>query len=152
METKQMNANNMYTIVRRRTERNRSMSFRPFQSFTCTRLALPLYFFALFMAAQTAFAHSEPVSMTPSANATVAAPANVVIHFSEELEPKFSTMTLTDAAGKTVSKQPAAVGKDAKTMTLPLPALAPGVYTVKWVSVAADDAHRLDGNYKFTVK
>ncbi len=128
------------------------MSLSPFKIFTTKRLALALSVFALFMASQTAFAHSQPVSMTPAANATVAAPANVVVHFSEELEPKFSMMTLTDAGGKTISKQPSVVGKDAKTMTLPLPALAPGVYTVKWVSVAADDAHRLEGNYKFTVK
>jgi copper resistance protein C len=128
------------------------MSFRPIQRFTGTRLALLASFFALFMASQTAFAHSQPVSMTPARNATVAAPANVVVHFSEELEPKFSMMTLADATGKTVSKQPSVVGKDAKTMTLPLPALMPGVYTVKWVTVAADDAHRLEGNYKFTVK
>ncbi len=128
------------------------MSFRPFQSFTRTPLALPLTFVALVIASQTAFAHSEPVSMTPAANAAVVAPANVVIHFSEELEPKFSSMTLADTGGKTVSKQPSVVSKDAKTMTLPLPALKPGIYTVKWVSVAADDAHRLEGNYKFTVK
>jgi copper resistance protein C len=128
------------------------MSFRPIQRFTGRRLALLASFFALFMASQTAFGHSQPVSMTPARNATVAAPANVVVHFSEELEPKFSRMTLADAAGKTVSKQPSVVGKDAKTMTLPLPALTPGVYTVKWVTVAADDAHRLEGSYKFTVK
>lgn len=127
------------------------MSFSP-QRLTSTRLAPVLSFFALVMASQTAFAHSQPVSMTPAANAAVAAPAAVVVHFSEELEPKFSRMTLADVAGKTVSKQPSVVGKDVKTMTLQLPALAPGVYTVKWVTVAAADAHRLEGNYKFTVK
>ncbi len=99
-----------------------------------------------------AFAHSHPTQMSPAANSTVNAPNSIVIHFSEELEPKFSMVTLADAAGKTVSKQPSVVGKDAKTMTLQLPALAPGVYTVKWVTVAADDGHRLEGNYKFTVK
>jgi len=147
-----MSANNVNTSTKRRIEGNRSMRFGPFQRLTSTRLALPLSFFALIMASQTAFAHSQPVSMMPAANATVTAPAKVVVHFSEELEPKFSMMTLADAAGKTVSKQPSVVGKDAKTMTLPLPALTPGVYTVKWVTVAADDAHRLEGNYKFTVK
>jgi methionine-rich copper-binding protein CopC len=106
--------------------------------------------FALLLAA-LAFAHSEPVSMVPAANSTVSAPANVIVHFSEELEPKFSKLTLSDAAGKVVSKAPSVVSADAKVMTLPLPPLVAGVYTVNWVS-AALDAHRAQGKYKFTVK
>lgn len=110
------------------------------------------FFAALLAGAPLAFAHSKPTEMSPAANSVVSAPNSIVVHFSEELEPKFSMMTLADTAGKTVSKQPSVVGKDAKTMTLPLPALASGIYTVKWVTVAADDGHRLEGNYKFTVK
>ena len=89
--------------------------------------------------------------MVPAANSTVSAPARVTIHFSEALEPKFSKLTLSDAAGTVVTKDPSAVSPDAKVMTLPLPALAPGVFTVTWVSVALD-SHRAQGNYKFTVK
>ncbi|HWE50806.1 MAG TPA: copper resistance protein CopC [Bryobacteraceae bacterium] len=127
------------------------MKLRSFRNFPATRLALSLPLLALFLAVPPAFAHAHPVDMMPKANSTVAAPANILVHFSEEMEPKLSKMTLVDAAGKTVSKQPSVVG-DAKTMTLPLPSLTPGVYTVKWVTVAADDGHRLEGNYKFTVK
>ncbi len=105
----------------------------------------------LLMAATLAFAHSEPVSMVPAANSTVSAPANVVVHFSEELEPKFSRLTLSNAAGTVISKAPSVVSADAKVVTLPLPALTPGVYTVNWVSVALN-SHRAQGKYKFTVK
>jgi hypothetical protein len=110
------------------------------------------FFAALLAGAPLAFAHSHPTEMSPAANSTVGAPNSIVVHFSEELEPKFSMMTLADAAGKPVGRQPSVVGKDSKTMTLPLPPLTPGAYTVKWVTVAADDGHRLEGNYKFTVK
>jgi methionine-rich copper-binding protein CopC len=106
---------------------------------------------SLVLAAASAFAHTHPEQMTPAANSTVASPANVAIHFSEALEPKFSKVTVADANGNVVSKEPSVVGADAKTMTLPLPALAPGTYTVKWVGVAAD-THRSQGDYKFTVK
>jgi len=103
------------------------------------------------LAATVAFAHSVPVEMTPAANSTVSAPASIVVHFSEALEPKFSTLTLTDAAGRVVNKEPSVVSSDAKVMTLSLPALTPGVYTVNWIGVAVD-AHRAQGAYKFTVK
>jgi copper resistance protein C len=114
------------------------------------KLVLSLLAITLLLGTPSAFAHAHPEVMVPAANATVAAPANVTIHFSEELEPKFSTITVTDAAGRVVSKERSVVG-DAKTMTLPLPPLAPGVYTVKWVAVAVD-THRSQGAYKFTVR
>jgi methionine-rich copper-binding protein CopC len=115
-----------------------------------TKRNLTLSALTLFLAV-LAFAHSEPVTMVPAANSTVSAPANVVVHFSEALEPKFSKLTLANAAGAVVSKDPSVVSGDAKVITLPLPALTPGVYTVNWVSVALD-SHRAEGKYKFTVK
>jgi len=36
-------------------------------------------------------------------------------------------------------------------MMVPVPTLAPGVYTVNWVGVSVD-THRSQGEYKFTVK
>lgn len=119
--------------------------------FSKTPPALPLFVLTLLLAATVAFAHSVPVEATPAANSTVSAPASIVVHFSEALEPKFSMLTLTDAAGRVVNKESSSVSPDAKVMTLPLPVLAPGVYTVNWISVAVD-AHRAQGSYKFTVK
>ena len=113
--------------------------------------ALSLAVLALVMAAASALAHTHPEQMMPAANSTVQSPANVTIHFSEALEPKFSMITLTDATGHVVNKESSMVGADAKIMTLPLPTLAPGIYTVNWVGVAAD-THRSQGDYKFTVK
>ncbi len=104
----------------------------------------------LVMAGASALAHTHPEQMMPAANSTVTSPANVTIHFSEALEPKFSMITVKDATGHMVNKEPSVV-TDAKTMTLPLPTLAPGIYTVNWVGVAAD-THRSQGDYKFTVK
>jgi methionine-rich copper-binding protein CopC len=113
-------------------------------------LAITLLALTLLLAV-LAFAHSEPVSMVPAVNSTVSAPANVTVHFSEALEPKFSKLTLADAAGTVVSKDPSVVSADAKVMTLPLPTLAAGLYTVNWVSVALD-SHRAQGKYNFTIK
>lgn len=106
----------------------------------------------LLVAAPAAFAHSHPVTMMPAKDATVAAPSEVSVVFSEALEPKFSLLELEDASGAVISKEHSALDpKDAKHLTLQLPTLAPGVYTVHWVSVATD-GHRLEGKYNFTVK
>jgi methionine-rich copper-binding protein CopC len=103
-------------------------------------------------AVPAALAHSHPVAMTPAKDSTVSAPTEVSVNFSEALEPKFSMLELQDSKGMVVSKTPSMLdAKDAKHLTLALPTLAPGVYTVHWVSVATD-GHRLEGKYSFTVK
>jgi methionine-rich copper-binding protein CopC len=115
------------------------------------RVASGLAAVALLFAAPAAFAHTHPLSMTPAADSTVSSPAKIAIRFSEAIEPKFSSITVTDAAGHVVTKEPAVCAADKLNMTLALPALAPGVYTVNWVAVSVD-THRSQGNYKFTVK
>jgi len=107
---------------------------------------------AFVAAAGMAFAHAHPKTMTPAADSTVSDPHRISIEFSEALEGKFSSIKLADAQGTIVSKATSQLDSaDAKHMTLDLPHLAPGVYTVKWVTVATD-GHRLEGAYKFTVK
>ena len=97
------------------------------------------------------FAHTAPVSMMPAADATVDSPASIMIHFSGALEPKFSTITVTNAEGHVVNKEQSVISDENKVMTVALPALPPGVYTVHWVAVSVD-THRSQGDYKLTVK
>jgi len=107
---------------------------------------------ALVLAAAPAFAHSHPVTMTPAPDSVVTAPTEVSIIFSEDLEPKFSSLKLKDSSGNVVSKQASVLDpKNAKHMTLALPKLAPGVYTLEWMS-SSTDGHRLSRSYTFTVK
>jgi hypothetical protein len=107
----------------------------------------------LFLAVPAAFAHAHPKVMVPAADSVGPSPAAVSITFSEALEPKFSSIEVTDAGGKkkfnTESSIPAP--NDSKTLTLALPKLPAGAYEVHWVSVATD-GHRLEGQYAFTVK
>jgi methionine-rich copper-binding protein CopC len=99
-----------------------------------------------------ASAHSKPKVMDPAANSTVDAPAELSVIFSEALDPKFSSLALTDEKGAVISKAKT-VPDPANHMhlSLPLPKLAPGTYYVHWVS-AAVDGHRMDGDYSFRVK
>jgi methionine-rich copper-binding protein CopC len=103
--------------------------------------------------AQLAFAHAYPTHEMPGAGATVStSQQEVAIDFDDGLEPAFSSITVTDAQGNSVTKGKAVVDStNAKHMSVPLNALAPGAYTVAWVAVATD-GHRTQGHYMFSVK
>ncbi|CAM2172774.1 copper resistance protein C [Paraburkholderia sacchari] len=103
--------------------------------------------------AQLAWAHAHPTHQQPPAGSTVTTAQNtVVIDFDDALEPAFSSIDVTDAAGKSVIHGKAAVDPaNGKRMSVALAALAAGKYTVKWVAVAAD-GHRTTGHYSFTAK
>jgi methionine-rich copper-binding protein CopC len=104
------------------------------------------------MLASAALAHVFPQKQEPGAGASVAAPAQVKVTFDGPLEPAFSSLTVTDASGKQVSTQKSSVdAQQPAVMSVPLPALAAGHYTVHWVAVASD-GHRTHGDYGFDVK
>ncbi|MFM0305477.1 copper resistance protein CopC [Paraburkholderia sediminicola] len=102
--------------------------------------------------ASAVFAHVFPQKQEPGAGATVASPAQVRVMFDGPLEPSFSSLTVTDASGKQVNSEKSVVdGHQTAEMTVPLPALVAGHYTVHWVAVASD-GHRTHGDYVFDVK
>jgi methionine-rich copper-binding protein CopC len=100
-----------------------------------------------------ALAHATLQSAAPAQGAQLAAPPKeVMLRFNEKLEGTFSTIQVLDGQGKTVTADKAAVGPaDATTLTLALPALQAGQYTVQWVAIGAD-GHRRKGSYTFSVK
>ena len=102
---------------------------------------------------QLAHAHAYPTHRAPSAGDTVpTSQKDVAIDFDDALEPAFSSIAVTDAQGRSVTSGKAEVdASNKKHMSVGLNPLTPGVYTVSWVAVA-DDGHRTQGHYKFTVK
>ncbi|MFC3068510.1 copper homeostasis periplasmic binding protein CopC [Phenylobacterium soli] len=107
---------------------------------------------ALLTAAQ-AQAHAKLVSAIPADGATVAAPKQIVLKFSEKLQPKFSTAHLMMPAMNNMAMPvKATVAKDGVTMIVtPKGALSTGAYTVHWQAVAAD-THKMEGKVNFTVR
>ena len=103
-----------------------------------------------------ATAHPKLLSANPAANATVAAPPRIALHFSEKLVPAFSTAGLTMAArpGMPAMKMAAAtaVAADGKMLVVtPRSRLARGRYTIDW-RVVSSDTHKVAGRYAFAVK
>jgi methionine-rich copper-binding protein CopC len=116
------------------------------------RFILPLAVLAMLTAGTSAFAHALLRRAEPAVGATVtAAPASLLLVFSEAVEPRFSKVTLTDAQGK-----PVAVGtvhtdpKDATHVLVDLPKLGAGKYTVNW-HMTSTDTHKTQGSFSFTV-
>jgi methionine-rich copper-binding protein CopC len=106
----------------------------------------------LLATAQLAFAHAHPTQQTPAPDATVEAPHEVDLDFTEGLEPAFSTLIVIDAAGKQVNSAKSAVDvNNKKHMSVALGDLKAGTYQVEWTAVA-NDGHRTQGHYLFNVK
>jgi methionine-rich copper-binding protein CopC len=99
-----------------------------------------------------AWAHAHPKVMVPAADSTGPAPAKIIVTFSESVEAKFSSLVLTSQKGDPVGKEKSEGDPgDPKTLKLTPPPLAAGDYLVHWTSVAPD-GHKMQGEYKFTVK
>jgi len=118
------------------------------------RLTLPLAVLAISAAMPgVASAHAFLKTATPPVGSTLrAAPTQVVIDYTEGVEPKFSLIEVQDASGACVdtgSVQTAPT--DNKQLMVELKALTPGSYKVTW-HVTAVDTHKTEGSYSFTLK
>jgi copper resistance protein C len=107
--------------------------------------------FAILIYASAAFAHCFPDRATPSAASVLSAPpAQVAMHFDNQFNPAATTVRVLNENGDLVSGL-GAPSSDDRTLTVPLQALSPGQYFVKWRAVSQDGDHTT-GAYSFTVK
>jgi len=98
-----------------------------------------------------AFGHAVLDHATPKVGSTVApAPKEVVLWFTQKLEPAFSSIEVRNAQGATVTAGKATVGGDRTQMRVGLKALPAGTYNVKW-RVLSVDTHRTEGDFSFRV-
>jgi methionine-rich copper-binding protein CopC len=112
---------------------------------TCTTAVLTALWLAV------AGAHAFPEHEQPGVGAVVhEAPKQVRIEFNAKLESAFSTVTVKDRAGKTVSGG-SHIGSDSRSLSAALAPLAPGEYHVYW-KVVARDGHTTEGDYIFSVR
>ncbi len=98
-----------------------------------------------------AWAHAFLAHATPAAGSqTRTAPPAVTLTFSEAVEPRFSTIEVRDPAGTRVDSGAAHPDGGGKTLSIRLPPLAAGQYTVIWHATSVD-THQTEGRYTFTV-
>ena len=120
---------------------------------TMRRIAIFVTVLPLFLlCAVAADAHAHLDHATPAVNSTVTpAPKEVVLWFTEKLEPAFSTIEVHDAKGAAVQIGKAQLDRSDRTqLRVALRALPPGTYKVIW-HVLSVDTHRTQGNFSFRV-
>lgn len=123
------------------------------KTFTFSRFAGLAAASAIALAPAAAFAHGKLESAAPPSGSTVdVAPDVLRLTFNEDLEPTFSSVKVSDASGTAVTKEKAKVdGANPRVITVAVPKLASGTYTVQWAVMTAD-AHKTKGTYTFKVK
>lgn len=97
-------------------------------------------------------AHAFLDHASPAVGSAVpAAPPAVTLWFSQDLEPAFSTVTVTNQAGMRVDlgnvRVPPGQSAELQVGLKPLP---PGTYTVHW-HVVSVDTHPTEGTFTFQV-
>lgn len=105
----------------------------------------------LWLAPDLAGAHAILDHASPRVGSTVTpAPKEVVLWFTQQLEPAFSSIDVRNAQGTSVTAGKATGGGDRTQLRVPLKALPPGSYKVIW-RVLSVDTHRTDGSFTFRV-
>lgn len=102
------------------------------------------------LAGGPALAHSELRRTVPADGAVVsAAPERFEMVFNEPVQLTF--LRLRDAAGAEAPLPPRRDIRPASSETVPLPALAPGLWRVDWRAISAD-GHPVGGVVRFTIR
>lgn len=103
----------------------------------------------LLLATGEAAAHATLDRAEPRVGNTVASPPReVTLWFTQKLEPAFSRVTVTNAAGARVDTGKIRV--NGSQMSVPLRPGGSGTYRVNW-RVLSVDAHTTEGNFSFQV-
>jgi hypothetical protein len=102
--------------------------------------------------ASPAWAHAFLERASPPVGSEVASsPAELAITFTEGVEPLFSTIELRAPNGAQVpAGAPHTAPDDNRILSVALPKLPPGTYTVIWHATSVD-THKTEGNFRFTV-
>ena len=105
--------------------------------------------FLLALAAGEVSAHASLDRAEPRVGNKVASPPRqVTLWFTQKLEPAFSSITVTNAAGERVDTgKPHVSGSQ---MSIPIRPGGSGTYRVNW-RVLSVDAHSTEGNFTFQV-
>jgi methionine-rich copper-binding protein CopC len=99
-----------------------------------------------------AWAHAVIIESEPAADAKLAEPpARIYLRFNSKLEKRLCRVTLAAAGGRPVSLPVAADGGEKPDrIVLPVGALKPGAYVIRY-KVLAVDGHITEGALRFTV-
>jgi hypothetical protein len=107
----------------------------------------------LLLAPELGWAHAYLVKSSPARGAVVTRPPiQVQLWFNERIEGAFSRLSVVDRDGRRVDPGDVRVGPDdPKRLSVDVPSLAPGTYTVRY-RVLSVDGHIVESQFSFTVR
>ncbi len=107
---------------------------------------------SLGLAAGTVLAHAELTSSNPANQSILAStPSEILLTFSEGVDPVGESIRLVDADGNAVPLGPLDQSQGDDTLRTPVPAtIADGTYVVGWQAISAD-SHKIRGAFTFSV-
>ena len=101
--------------------------------------------------ASPVLAHAMLERASPPVGATLPGPPTELrLAFSEPVEPTFCRVTLQNGLGENVAVGELRSAGNGRVLSLALPNLPPGTYTVAW-RVTSVDTHRTEGRFQFNV-
>jgi copper transport protein len=100
-----------------------------------------------------AFAHANLARSEPAPNSVLeTSPDKATIWLTEPLEPEFSQISVLDVQGDRVDRADSTVDPtDPTALSVTLPSLTNGTYTVAWFNVSTVDGHRVRASFVFSV-
>jgi len=119
------------------------------------KISLGLLFAGFFIVGlgASAFAHAYLQKTDPPAGSTLAtAPEHLQFYFSEDVDSKFSQLTLFDSDGKRLADLHFKLApNDPLHLDATLPHVSDGTYTIAWRVMSAVDGHTTKGTYPFRI-
>ena len=118
-----------------------------------TRVILSAFALAgLLIAPAAVRAHAFLDHSDPAVGSTVpASPTVIHLWFTQQVEPAFSSVTVTDQSGASMNDGPSAIDPSNQSeLDVKLKHLTGGSYTVKW-HVLSVDTHTTEGDFSFHV-
>jgi len=101
------------------------------------------------LAADPCLSHAKLQSSIPADNGQLTqAPKTLTLNFNEAAQLALLKLV---GNGKEISIPVDKNAKASQSITVPLPGLVPGKYTVQWSAVAADDGHVTRGSFVFSI-
>jgi len=98
-------------------------------------------------------AHANQISSNPAPKSELeTSPDRVIVWFSEPIEESFSVITVLNSAGERVNLDDSARDpSEPSAMSVGLPPLENGTYTVVWKNLSSVDGHKVIGSFVFAV-
>jgi methionine-rich copper-binding protein CopC len=102
---------------------------------------------------RTVHAHANLARAVPASRTVLQqAPERLTLWFTEPIAPRLSAIQVLNAQGERVDSGVSTVEQpDLTVMSMALPPLPKGTYTVAWHNISTIDGHKVQGSFVFSV-